>query len=139
VIVDDGHVLLHRFESDPVWALPGGRIEPGEAGAAAVVREMLEETDEHVDCGELLYVAENFFEQGGKPQHEVGLYFRSALRPGSRLLDKTVSHKGTEGGNALEFRWFRLDELEKVNLHPAFLRSALAMPATLLRHVVQVR
>ncbi|WP_083953382.1 NUDIX hydrolase [Thauera butanivorans] len=139
VIAEEGYVLLHRLENDPIWALPGGRVEPGEPGAAAVVREMLEETNEHLECGELLFAVENFFEQGGTPQHEVGLYFRATLRPESRLRDKTVSHKGTEGDKALEFRWFQFAELESVNLHPAFLRTALAARSTTVRHVVQGR
>jgi ADP-ribose pyrophosphatase YjhB (NUDIX family) len=137
VIVEEGYALLHRLEGDPIWALPGGRVEPGEPGAAAVVREMLEETDEHLECGELLFVVENFFEHNGTPQHEVGLYFRSALRPESRHSDNTDSLKGTEGARALEFRWFQLSELQRVNLHPAFLRSALAAPSIVVRYVVQ--
>ena len=43
VFLDEGHVLLHRLDGDPVWALPGGRVDPGEHAAAAVVREMQEE------------------------------------------------------------------------------------------------
>ena len=139
VIIEDGYALLHRLEGDLIWALPGGRVEPGEPAALAVVREMLEETGEHIECGELLYVVENFFEHKGTPQHEVGLYFRSVLRRESRLRDKTVSHRGTEGGKALEFHWFQLAELESVNLHPAFLRSALAAPSSAVRHIVQGR
>lgn len=137
VIVEDGYALLHRLEGDPIWALPGGRVEPGEAAASTVVREMLEETGEHIQCGELLFVVENFFEYNGRQQHEVGLYFRSTLRPESGLRDKTISCKGIEDSKALEFRWFQLAELESVNLHPAFLRGALAAPPIGVRHIVQ--
>ncbi|MDY0746678.1 NUDIX domain-containing protein [Paucibacter sp. R3-3] len=137
VIIEDGYALLHRLEDEPVWALPGGRVELGESAASAVAREMLEEANEHIEGGELLFVVENFFEYDGTPQHEVGLYFRSALQPESRLHDKTVSHKGTESGKALEFCWFQLTELEGVNLHPAFLREALVALPDAVRHVVQ--
>jgi len=137
VILEDGHVLLHRLKGELVWALPGGRVEPGEPAALAVVREMREETDESLGCGDLLFVVENFFEHNGTPQHEIGLYFRSTLPAESRMHDKAVSHMGTEESKALEFRWFKLVELEGINLHPAFLRRALAQQSPTVRHVVQ--
>ena len=42
-----GRVLLVRRANEPgrgLWSLPGGRVEPGEAEEAAVVREVHEET-----------------------------------------------------------------------------------------------
>ena len=37
-----------------LWSIPGGRIEPGETDAEALVREMLEETSLAVEPGRLL-------------------------------------------------------------------------------------
>ena len=42
VIVHEESVLLHRLESDDFWALPGGRVEPGEEASDTVVRELYE-------------------------------------------------------------------------------------------------
>ena len=137
MVIEDGWVLLHRLEGDAIWALPGGRVDAGEQAASAVVREMMEEAHEQVECGELLFVIENFFEHNGSPQHEIGLYFRTVLQPGSRLRDKTRSHCGTEGCMALEFRWFQLAELAQVNLHPAILRAALSACEGSTHHLVQ--
>jgi 8-oxo-dGTP diphosphatase len=42
-----GRLLLVRRANEPgrgLWSLPGGRVEPGEDDAAALVREMAEET-----------------------------------------------------------------------------------------------
>jgi ADP-ribose pyrophosphatase YjhB (NUDIX family) len=39
-----GNVLLQRRRDHDVWALPGGAVERGETIAAAVVREIEEET-----------------------------------------------------------------------------------------------
>ena len=37
-----------------LWSIPGGRIEPGETDAEALVREMLEETGLAVEVGPLI-------------------------------------------------------------------------------------
>jgi ADP-ribose pyrophosphatase YjhB (NUDIX family) len=37
-----------------LWSIPGGRIEPGETDAEAVIREMIEETGLVVDVGRLI-------------------------------------------------------------------------------------
>ena len=137
VIVHDRSVLLHRAEGDAFWALPGGRVEPGEDGRSTVVREMNEELAEPVECGELLYVVENFFTHAGKPNHEVGLYFITHLRPASVLLDKSCSHWGVEGDARLEFRWFDAGLLADVDLRPTLLRHALTQPVLQFEHRVQ--
>jgi 8-oxo-dGTP diphosphatase len=53
----EGRLLLVRRANDPGrgrWSLPGGRVEPGEDDAAALVREMAEETGLVVEPGELV-------------------------------------------------------------------------------------
>jgi ADP-ribose pyrophosphatase YjhB (NUDIX family) len=49
-----GRLLLIRRGHAPhagLWSLPGGRVEPGESAAAAVEREVLEETGLRVRAG----------------------------------------------------------------------------------------
>jgi 8-oxo-dGTP diphosphatase len=58
-VVKDAHgaLLLIKRGHEPekgLWSLPGGRIEPGETDAEALVREMLEETGLTVEVGRLL-------------------------------------------------------------------------------------
>ncbi|HEU4675896.1 MAG TPA: NUDIX domain-containing protein [Motilibacteraceae bacterium] len=51
---DDGRLLLVRRANEPArgrWSLPGGRVEAGEDDAAAVRREVLEETGLDVVVG----------------------------------------------------------------------------------------
>jgi ADP-ribose pyrophosphatase YjhB (NUDIX family) len=81
-----------------LWSLPGGRIEPGETDAAALVREMREETGLEVQAGPLL-----------------GSVRRPG--PGSTVLDirdyaATVTG-GTlrAGDDAAEARWVTVGEL----------------------------
>ena len=70
ILLSGEWVLLHRRVSQAVWALPGGKVELGESAAQALVRELAEELSISVVCGELVYVAENFFTLAGARAHE---------------------------------------------------------------------
>lgn len=137
IFIWQGSVLLHRLEGDSYWVLPGGRVEAGENVANAVVREMREELEQDVVCGQLTYVVENFFEDRGRQNHEIGFYFQASFEDGSRLLDAKQSHIGIEGNRRLEFRWFPLAGLGGVDLRPSFLRQSLCEPTPHFKHIVQ--
>ena len=52
-----GRLLMIKRGHEPgagLWSIPGGRIEPGETDAEALVREMLEETGLTVEVGRLV-------------------------------------------------------------------------------------
>jgi 8-oxo-dGTP diphosphatase len=56
-----GRLLLIQRGHEPgkgLWSLPGGRVEPGETAAEALVREMEEETGLTVEPGRLIGTVE---------------------------------------------------------------------------------
>ena len=141
VIIDDGHVLLHRASYEPFWAPPGGRVEAREPSAATVARELAEELgpacDVHV--GRLLWVVENFYGEEDEPFHELGMYYLVTLGAESPYLAKNRAYDGVEGDLPshegeyirLIFQWFPLDAVADLPLYPTFLRERLAaLPAT---------
>jgi 8-oxo-dGTP diphosphatase len=69
VIKDDrGRLLLIKRGHAPgagLWSLPGGRIEPGETDAEALVREMREETGLVVEAGQLIGIVRRPAQDGG--------------------------------------------------------------------------
>lgn len=136
IVVDDGHLLLHRLQGDTFWALPGGRVEEGEAAADTIGREFMEELGLKVSVSTLATTGENFFEHEDEPHHEVALYFNASIGAECPLSDKSRIHMGTEGNKRLEFRWIRLADLAGTEMRPAALKHALSH-GELPNHFVQ--
>lgn len=105
VAVDEGELLLVRRGRAPEagrWSVPGGRLELGEQLAAAVEREVREETGTDVHCGRLLGWAERI-----APDHHFVIldFVVDVLRRGHR-----------SGGDALEVAWVPLARVPDVDL-----------------------
>jgi ADP-ribose pyrophosphatase YjhB (NUDIX family) len=135
VALRDGHVLVHRSEADDFWTLPGGRVEIVEDAAAALARELLEETGMRARVGRLLWVVENFFLYGGRECHEIGFYFVVSL-PRAGSGDDLAPFVGHEGDQPLRFRWQPVDRLGEIMLKPGFLGTALVSLPDEPRHLV---
>jgi 8-oxo-dGTP diphosphatase len=102
VAVCDDQLLLVRRGHGPAageWAVPGGRVELDEPVAAAVVREVAEETGLDVVVDELLGWVERFDEG----RHFVILEFRVTV------LDTDVPPR--PGDDAVEAVWVPLSDL----------------------------
>ena len=53
IILHSRHILLVKARDKSNWQLPGGRLEPGETPAQAVIREVREETGLSARVGRL--------------------------------------------------------------------------------------
>jgi ADP-ribose pyrophosphatase YjhB (NUDIX family) len=140
IVLHDGRLLLHRAPEDDYWVLPGGRVEMGETGADAIVREMHEEIGEHVECGRLVGVVENFFMWDGLRRHALELYYATRFAAGSPLLH-VPRFEGVEAGAPLLYEWFAVAELDRINVRPRVVRRLVVdatdpLPAGTL-HLVQ--
>lgn len=69
IILNEGNILFQKRETDPVWALPGGKIAVLEKGKDTINRELNEEIGEPVEVSNLYDVEENFFDGVEKKKH----------------------------------------------------------------------
>lgn len=138
IIRSGGHVLIHRAVPDTIWALPGGRVEHGEAAAETLRREMVEEIGSDATVGPLRYLIENFFRMGGRDAHEIGFYFDVVLATPPPFSPADVVHRSRDGDVDLEFRWVAdtAPALSAWNLRPVLLRDMLSGMSTAVEHRV---
>ena len=122
VCVKDGKLLLCRAKGGKSTYLPGGHIEFGETGRAALVREVKEELGIEAAAGAFLGALENSFMQNGKPHAEINLVYVLELAEGT----DTGNLKSQE--DWIEFVWHDLKDLDSANLLPEGFRALAAWP-----------
>jgi ADP-ribose pyrophosphatase YjhB (NUDIX family) len=132
ILLHDARVLLQTEERLSFWALPGGRIEPGEMSDRALIREIKEEIGIDARIERLVWVIENLFAHGGTRFHEIALYYlvRANHLPG---LAAPSEFRGREP--RLIFRWFHVEELSQLDLPPALLRNRLQAIPCAVEHL----
>ena len=105
VVVQARELLLVQRGKDPgrgLWAVPGGKVRPGEMMRVAARREVLEETGLDVEIGDVVWVGE-VIEDG---YHIVLIDFEGRVVGGSLRA----------GDDAAEARWVDLADVTDLPL-----------------------
>ncbi|MGY3868389.1 NUDIX hydrolase [Aeromonas crassostreae] len=124
---DDGHLLLVQERSDGLWTLPGGWCDIGDSPAAAVVREVVEETGLACRAVQLLALFDKL-KHPHPPQlpHAHKAFFLCEVTGGA-LLSETDETRGAA--------YFPIDALPPLSCH----RVVASQLHSLHNHVRQGR
>lgn len=129
VVIREGCILLVRRANPPDagrWGFPGGKIESGETLKQAAVRELHEETAIEGEALQAFTAVDAFDydEDGRLRQHFVLI----------AVLCGWVSGDLVAGDDALEARWFGMEELNDAKLALSLDVPEIARQATSIKY-----
>ncbi|MFW0791360.1 NUDIX hydrolase [Gordonia sp. CPCC 205333] len=104
-----GRFLLVLRRNEPqagTWTIPGGKVEKGETLAAALTREVWEETGLPVVCGKKLWVVD-------LPDGSGGIY---EVHDFLAMPDGSDDSEVRAGDDAADAGWFTADEMATMTL-----------------------
>ncbi len=125
IIVEENCVLFAGNDVEDYYYSIGGGVHLGETSEEAVIREVFEETGVEYEVEYLAVIHENFFvgsfELEGVDCHEIAFYYM--MKPkGNKTLN---SQSFTLSGAKESMHWIPIDELEKYNAYPSFMKEYL--------------
>jgi 8-oxo-dGTP pyrophosphatase MutT (NUDIX family) len=113
LLTSDGLVLLMQFRAERgrLWITPGGRIRPGEEAAAAVRREILEETGRDVgEVGNQVWVRRGRYLADGSWREEQEHFFLVLVE---KFEPATARMEAEELALHQGFRWWSIEEIAR--------------------------
>ncbi|MGT2755215.1 NUDIX hydrolase [Streptococcus ovis] len=128
LIVRDNHIYLAKSPLGTYYSI-GGAILFGETTEEAVKREVKEEIGITVAIQELAFVVENHFTIDERAFHQIEFHY--LVEP----LEEPNPYMEEWGGRRT-CEWVPFTELEKIDVQPPFLKTALQNWNGQLQHII---
>lgn len=128
LMLKEDKLYLAKSPKDEYYLL-GGAILVNELTETAIQREIYEEVGIQIEVGQLAFVVENHFSLENTEYHQIEFHY--VVTPLS-----SPNSKMEEGGQIRRCEWVSLNELDNINLNPAFLKKALINWDGQLKHIV---
>lgn len=136
IIVEDNCVLFAGNDVDDYYYSIGGGVHLGEKSEEAVKREVFKETGVKYEVDHLAVIHENFFvgssDLKGVDCHEIAFYYMMKPKGNKNLNSKSV----TMGDIKETMYWIPINELEKYNAYPSFMKEFLQSEHSGVEHII---
>lgn len=130
LIMHENKLLLVKNQKLGCFYTVGGGIQENETSENAVSRECYEETGCQFEIDRLIFVQERFYQVESVGHHEIVFFY---LMKGTDIaLPNGIN---TDQGNEMLY-WIPLEELEKINLVPTFLKTAVKELPNEIVHII---
>lgn len=120
ILIHDGKILLQKPLNDD-YSIIGGHVSRMETTQETLKREFAEEIHAEVDIGSLMAVGEIFFPWGGRPCHQIALYYQVFLSGPASIPLEGCFYGYDDLDNQrinLEFHWIPLETLRSIKVYP---------------------
>ncbi len=127
LIIQNSQIYLDRNENNQYYTI-GGAICVNEFSEDAVKREVMEEIGTSVEVERLAFIVENHFTQSDVQFHNIEFHY--IVRP----LEEPTSSMIEDGVTRI-CEWIALDDLDRIDLKPAFLKEELQNLTNTVKHI----
>lgn len=130
LVINDNRLLVAKSNEFDCYYTVGGGILVNESSDKAVVRELYEETGCHFEIDRLVFISERFYKVENTCHHEIVFFY--LMKESHVELQNGVN---TDQQNE-NLYWIPIEELENINLVPAFLKTAVKNIPNEIMHIV---
>jgi len=135
------YILLCSESGQDSWQflMPGCPCSLLETSENTLIREMHYQLGVRAEIERLVWIVESFspWTSDRYYYHMLSLYYLITFPHEPRLFNPHETFMGPEtGGSMLMFNWHSIDELEKIDLYPEFLRTKLQHIPDAIQHFV---
>lgn len=130
LIIDKNRLLVAKSDRFDCYYTVGGGISENETSEQAVIREVLEETGYQIEIERLVFIQERFYKVKENNHHEVVFFY--LMKNANVGIENGVCTDQTNE----HLHWIKIEDLEKVNLVPAFLKTALKCVPNEITHII---
>ena len=120
VLIRNERLLVQRDRGGNEYALPGGHVKIGEVMTDSLIREFMEETGAKIECLNLLWTEECFWQWNGRQMHSLCFYY--LISGDFPDAGEFLPHRDNA---RVEYGFVPLEKLKNITVYPDFIKDRI--------------